>query len=245
LLIIGGPTVALPPEELKTIEQYLDEGGRLLALFNYESIGRPTGLENILSKWGIEIGNQVVVDPAHTTSGSEVYVGAFSKHPVVNPLLNSGLCLFYPRPVSSVSARVQPAGAPHVEVIAETGPRAFLNSKPPGQPQKFPLMVAVEKGAIKGVITERGTTRMVVVGDSLFLANHQLDVLSNRDFASYAANWLLDRTQLLEGLGPRPINEFRLVMTRSQLQQAQWLLLGGMPGAVLLLGSLVWFRRRR
>ena len=45
-------------------------------------------------------------------------------------------------------------------------------------------MVAVEKGAIKDVITERGSTRMVVVGDSLFLANHQIDSAANRDFAA-------------------------------------------------------------
>jgi LPXTG-motif cell wall-anchored protein len=34
-------------------------------------------------------------------------------------------------------------------------------------------------------------------------------------------------------------------MTKSQLQSAQFILLGGMPGAVLLLGGMVWLRRRR
>jgi hypothetical protein len=68
--------------------------------------------------------------------------------------------------------------------------------------------VAVEKGAIKNVITERGTSRIVVVGDSIFLANHQMDSAANRDFAGYAVNWLLDRPHLLEGLGPRPITEY-------------------------------------
>jgi hypothetical protein len=105
-------------------------------------------------------------------------------------------------------------------------------------------MVAVEKGAIKDVITERGSTRMVVVGDSLFLGNLQIESAANRDFAGNALNWLLERTQLLTGLGPRPITEYRIVMTKAQLQQAQWLLLGALPGAVLLLGGLVWLRRR-
>jgi hypothetical protein len=86
---------------------------------------------------------------------------------------------------------------------------------------------------------------MLVVGDSIFLANRQLDSAANRDFAGYAANWLLDRTQLLEGVGPRQVTEYKLIMSRSQLLRVQWLLLGGMPGAVLLVGSLVWLRRRR
>ena len=56
---------------------------------------------------------------------------------------------------------------------------------------------------------------------------------------------LLDRTQLLPGLGPQPMKEYRLIMTKTQLQQAEWILLGGLPGAVLLTGGLVWLRRRR
>jgi len=34
-------------------------------------------------------------------------------------------------------------------------------------------------------------------------------------------------------------------MTQTQLHQAQWVLLAGLPGSVLFLGSLVWLRRRK
>jgi hypothetical protein len=50
---------------------------------------------------------------------------------------------------------------------------------------------------------------------------------------------------LLEGIGPRPVTEFRLMMTRVQQRNARWLLLGALPGAVLVLGGLVWLRRRK
>ena len=71
------------------------------------------------------------------------------------------------------------------------------------------------------------------------------DLLGDRDFVYCASGWLLERTQLLGDLGPRPVQEYRIVMTRQQLQSAQWVLLAGMPGGVLLLGALVWLRRRR
>ena len=103
----------------------------------------------------------------------------------------------------------------------------------------------MEKGAIKDVVTERGTTRMIIVGDSIFLANHYIDSAANRDFATYAVNWLLDRPQLLKDIGARRIADYTLSMTRTQLQSAEWLLLGGMPGLVLVAGSLVWLRRRK
>jgi hypothetical protein len=40
------------------------------------------------------------------------------------------------------------------------------------------------------------------------------------------------------------VSEFKIIMTRSQLKSAYLILLGGMPGAALLIGTLVWLRRR-
>ena len=66
-----------------------------------------------------------------------------------------------------------------------------------------------------------------------------------RDFVGYAVNWLLDRPTLLEGIGPRPVTEFRLIMTRTQQRNVRWLLLGALPGSILMLGGLAWLRRRK
>jgi hypothetical protein len=247
LLVIAGPNDVIPDAELQKIKQYLDQGGRLLALFNFRAVRKDTGLEPILAKWGVDVSHSVLKDPDNTTSGAgtDVIVLNFGsgKHPVVNSLLGSGLHLSLPRTVGHLKFQAEAADAPRVEEIAFSGPRASvaggLARKPP-----FPLMVAVEKGAIKDVIAERGSTRMIVVGDSLFLGNLQIDSAANRDFANNAVNWLLERTHLLAGLGPRPITEYRIVMTKAQLQQAQWVLLGALPGSVLFLGGLVWLRRR-
>ena len=71
-------------------------------------------------------------------------------------------------------------------------------------------------------------------------------VPANYYFAGQAVNWLLDSPQiLLSGLGPRPLKEYKLIMTEAQRRTVQWLLLAALPGAVLFLGGLVWLRRRR
>jgi hypothetical protein len=152
--------------------------------------------------------------------------------------------MILPREIAKSGAHSPAAGAPTVEEIAFSGPKSFINGAANRSRRAFPLMVTVEKGSVKGVINEHGTTRILVIGDSIFFANHQIESASNRDFATLAVNWLLDRPQLVEGIGPRPIAEYRLVMTRSQLQGAEWILLAGMPGSVLLLGGIVWLRRR-
>jgi len=87
--------------------------------------------------------------------------------------------------------------------------------------------------------------RLVVVGDSFFLNNRMIDSAANRDFAVLAINWLLDRTELMTGLGPRAIKEFRLNITQSHMAGLRWILLLGMPGSALLVGLAVWARRRR
>jgi hypothetical protein len=175
----------------------------------------------------------------------DMKVNTFSNHPVVNALQQLPLHLILPRSIGKLRSRAQAADAPVVDELAFSGPKSFADRNPSLGERRFPLMVAVEKGAIKDVVTERGTTRMIVTGDSVFLANHQLDSAANRDFANYAVNWLLDRPQLLKDIGSRRIPRYSISLTRTQLQSAEWLLLGGMPGVVLVVGSLVWLRRRR
>lgn len=245
LLIIGGPTTAVPEVELEKIDQYLSQGGRLFALFNFLALNNnDTGLERLLAKWGVEVTHHIVLDRENTINEQDIIVHSFSSsHPVVNPLLDLRLHMILPRSVGKLRART--VDAPQVDEIAFSGPNAVIRGGKEDQKRVFPLITAVEKGAIKDVVTERGTTRLIVAGDSVFLGNRQIDSAANRDFASFAANWLLDRPQLLQDVGPRPVTEYRLIMTRSQLRAAEWLLLGGMPAAALLVGGLVWLRRRR
>jgi ABC-type uncharacterized transport system involved in gliding motility auxiliary subunit len=244
LLIIAGPRTELSETELQKIDQYLAQGGRLFVLFNYFSIKRPTGLEPVLARWGVNVGSDWVQDP-QTVSGKDAVVSSFSQHPVVNPLVGFGLFLYLPRPISKVNWENPPAGAPQVDELAFSSPASTLAGESGNPPHVYPLMVAVEQKPVAGVANARGTTRILVVGDSFAFGNQSIKSLDNNDFIGYAANWLLDRTTLLKGIGPRPVTEFRLLMTRTQQREVRWLLLGALPGAVLLFGCLVWLARRK
>jgi hypothetical protein len=247
LLIIAGPRGAFPESELQKIGQYLAQGGRLFMLFNYFSVKDPTGLEPIIARWGVNVLADTVQEKSQgsTTSGSDVIITSFSKHPIVNPLTGLALQLILPRPVGALNWKNPPADAPKVDELVLSSPQSTLVGDPATTPRSYPLIVAVEQTAVPGVASTRGTTRMVVVGDSFFLGNRQIESAANRDFAGYAANWLLDRTVLLDGIGPRPVTEFRLTMTEAQQKNVRWLLLGALPGGVLALGWLVWFARRK
>ncbi len=245
LLIIAAPTVELDAAKLQKIDRYLADGGRLLLLLNYASIRQPTGLESIVQRWGVAVAADYVKDPQSTITGQDLKIRRFGSHPVVNPLTQLSLQMILPRPVMRISSANPTANAPQVEELAFAGENSTLAMNKTLPPQSYPLIVAVEQKPTAGAASPRGSTRIIVAGDSVFLGNHYIDGGGNRDFVGYAANWLCNREQLLSGIAPRPVTEFRLLLTQKQNQQLRWLLLGALPGGVLVFGWLVWLVRRK
>lgn len=255
LLIIAGPVDPLLPHELEKIEKYLNQGGRLFLLVNnYPVLVRKSGLEKILGKWGVVIGSNVVSDPDNRIASNDLILREFSDHLIVKPLAESMLYMILARSVSKRENGSSSADAAQVKELVFTGPNGITmsdigtNGIAPNptldRRGKIPVMVAVEKGSIQGITADRGSTRMVVVGESIFLGNETIGKAANQDFANLAVSWLLDRSQLMGGIEPRPIKEYTIMLTQSQMVNVRWILLGGLPGSVLLLGLVVWFRRR-
>ena len=254
LLIIAGPRDAFLPEELDKLDRYLKQGGRLLVLLRSIDSEKPLGLEQLLAGWGVSVGQNFVIDAENSDRTYNMVVNHIGTHAVMKPLYqSSGLYLSMPRSVGKLARTANP-DALQVEVLALTGPKGqVLTEFRPGSPSQSsnnsitnqPLMVAVEKGSLPGVSAARGATRIIVTGDAMFLSNEGIDKLANREFAYHAVNWLLARNELLAALGPRPVREYKLIVTQSQMQTLYWTLLLGMPGGVLLLGGLVWLRRQK
>ncbi len=246
LLIIAAPTTALPDSELQKIDQYLADGGRLLALFNYQSIEHETGLEPILKlHWGINVEADYVKDAQNSITGQDVKIRDFNPKTFVAPLTQVSLQMILPRPITKVDFANPPANSPQVDELALTSETSTLAGDPAAAPRHYPVIASVEQKPVAGVSHPRGNTRIVVAGDSIFLGNYYIEGGANRDFVSYAANWLLDRQQLLAGISPQPVTEFRLLLTRKEGQQLDWLLLAALPGGVLIFGWLIWFVRRK
>ncbi|HEY2329271.1 MAG TPA: GldG family protein, partial [Verrucomicrobiae bacterium] len=240
LLVIAAPAAPFTEMELEKIAKYLEEGGRLFLLFNYSSLKHATGLEPILQRWGVNVRADIVEDPDNTVTHQDVVVRRFSDHPIVNALTDYSLQMVLPRPVQKINIANPPASAPQVAELVFSSPASSLVSDRSEAPQSYSLAAAVEQTPVAGVANPRGNTRIIVAGDSIFLCNRWIEAGANRDFLNGAANWLLDRPQLLEGIGPRPVTEFRLLLTEHQQQQLRWLLLGALPGGVLFFGWLVW-----
>ena len=257
LLIIAGPRNRLPASEVDRIGRYLSQGGRLFVLANWMRAGNgPTGLERLLADWGVVLGDNFVFDPKNARSGSDVVATNFTSHPAVKALAGKSVYLLLPRSVDP-ARNANPGGdTPRVSPLILTSPggQTVSDASPDGVPKPNPLRdrtgvipvaVAAEKGSLQGVSADRSSTRLIVVGESLFLANLAFGSDANLDFTNLAVNWLLDRPENLSGIAPRLIQEYRIALTTSQQTQVRWLLLGLLPGTTMAIGWLVWFRRRR
>jgi hypothetical protein len=246
LLIIAAPTQALTDLELQKIDHYLAQGGRLFVLLDYRTIEHPTGLETILQRWGINVAADYVIDPDNTITGQDIKVQQFNPHsPIVGPLAQLSLHMILPRPVSRVNWVNPPANAPDVQELALSGPNSTLAGDKSAPPQSYSLIASAEQKTVAGVTNPHGNTRIVAAGDSIFLGNYYIQDVANRAFLDSSINWLLDRTALVSGIAPQNITEYRLVMTQKQQHEIRWILLGVLPGIILLLGGLVWFTRRK
>ena len=253
LLVLPGPVTNLNAREKRMVEQYLSsQGGRLLLLLNHRSHG---DLRDLLKRWGVDLGDNTVLDPNNTLGDGSLTLSQYWSHPVVQALQRENLPvrLLLPRTVSELlDGRIEADKKVNPLVITSPQGRAvrnFINRTPDTQPvveienAALSVAVAVEKDTLTGVQTDH-LVRIVVVGDSFFLSNQMIDLDGNRELAWHSVNWLLDRSHLMRGIGPKQITTHRFEFRPSEFRNMAGLLIGFMPAATLLVGLMIWFRRR-
>lgn len=252
-IIIAGPNRRLSRPVQDVIHAYLDRGGR--ALWLIDSLTQ-TGLEGLMEQWGVRLGEGVVIDPERTLSGGDLFVTEYGDHPVSAHL--RGTSVFHgPRPVQPAGmpspGMTDQADKPHVTVLASSSPAGWAERDPDLVPRRYdpamnrvgsvPVAVAVERGPVPGIDVQIRPTRMVVFGDSSFVSNGGLTG-GDEDFFMSALNWLLDREVLMD-IAPRNVQRIKVSLDRRAIRRLMRWTMGVLPGSVLALGVLVWFKRRR
>lgn len=258
VLMIAGPKGRISQDEVERIGRYLNRGGRLLVLLSLVRSGQnDTGLEPLLAAWGVAVGRQFAFDKNNAVVGGGIICTNFSLHPIVKPLRGEAIYVVLARAMDPTTTPAQSADAPRAEPLFATSTNGFTASEiselgvARSNPIRdrhgtIPLAVAVDKGSIRGVGADKSATRIVAVGESLFLANETiLKTSGNLGFANLAINWLLDRPTQLSGIPPRPLREFSITLPKTVLWRLGSILVFVMPGVPLLIGLVVWFKRRR
>ncbi len=251
-LIIAGPTKRFSDADLEMIDDYLGNNGRLLVMLeSYVD----TGLKKVLRKWGVKIGDDIVVDATRTLTGRELFLTEYGDHAITRKLQGVTSIFYMPRsvlPLEKDGAAEGGADKPHVTVLASSSQHGWAETDLEQETMRFDagsdipgpvsVAVAVEKGSAGGIDVQIRPTRLVVFGDADFVSNGALTG-GDLDFFMNALNWLLERKELL-AISAKPIEKVRLLLTRHDLAMLFWLTVVIMPAAVGLAGLLIWWRRR-
>jgi hypothetical protein len=257
LIVIAGPTASFVKPELDALAAWLGRGGRLLVLLDPtlgQAVGSglvPTGLDQWLAGYGVQVGRNIVVDPTNPLPfyGPEtIFVQSYGDQPVVKPLADGNL------PVLLRLARsVGPGNAPGYQVteMLRTSPEGWGENNLAALQQvqqdegdlagPVPLGVAVTGEAAAG----QRATRLVVFGDSDFASNQFLeDQVANAMLLSNALNWLVEREALL-GIPPKKTEQVRLTLTSQEIRTIYLLALVVLPGLAVVGGVATFYRRRK
>jgi len=254
VLVIAGPRRKYSQPEIDLIGEYLStRSGRLVALLDSQA---QSGLEPLLLQWGVRVGEDVVVDPARTVTGRELFLRTYGNHPI--SLAMAGLtCVFTsPRSVEKIdsSAARDTSDVPVAVPLGLTSPSGWAESDVTQRPMAFnpaesdragpiSVAVAVEKGLQSGPDVHVRPSRLVVMGDSAFLANENI-VGGNADLFLSALHWMMDRPELM-AISPRSNKDYQLVLTASQVKTIGWTVLLGLPALAAAVGCLVAWRRSK
>jgi ABC-type uncharacterized transport system involved in gliding motility auxiliary subunit len=261
-LVIAGPRQPFDSAEAKIVKDYLDKNGRVLLLLDPTPLDNPqlkTGLEDLLKDWGINVRNDVVYDPKQGMSGRAQVpvVNSYRSHAVTKDL--TGQTTFFPSARSLETLVGSGSSRTPITLFSTSdqswGETDFASVK--SQTAKFDDKVDT-KGPLDLADVVEGTgdnpARLIVVGNSTFIADSNLRargitqsgqqiMFGNGLLFGNMIHWLAGQETLI-AIPAKTANSSQIVMTTEQGAFVFWSSFLLIPVAILIIGALVWWRRR-
>jgi ABC-type uncharacterized transport system involved in gliding motility auxiliary subunit len=254
LLIIPSPQASLQPEEVEKLRRYMDDrNGRMIALIDP---GRRHGMDDLFFDWGVLAEDSVVIDTGadFRVQGGDLIIRRFAEHPITQLLIDYQITalLGQPRTIRIDPASVNDSRLQVYPLIGTSeqswAERDYRTQNPPTFDEqrdlKGPVSIATVSTRSSG--TEVGITipggRMVVFGNSDFIANNRLQAFGNQTLFINSINWVLDRSNLLN-IPTRKLESYQVVISERDLLHMLYYF-AVVPAAFAGMGFLVFLIRR-
>ncbi|MFP5276211.1 MAG: GldG family protein [Acidobacteriota bacterium] len=254
--VVAGPQHDYPLTEVDAIQKYVQGGGRAMFLLDPPLKGRVTNiaandaLDSMLSGWGITLQKDLVLDlnpiGQITGTGPEIpLVTSYDSQPIVDDL--RGNATGFP-----LSRSLDVHDTPHTTVqalfssssssLADTDLAATEVRVNDPSNRKGPQTLGAAGTYNAGKAGAQG--RFVVIGSSTWITNSFLNFNGNADLAVNAINWLASDEDLIS-IHPKAPDNRPVTMTKAQMALVRITSQFILPLIMIVLGTLVWWRRRR
>ncbi len=257
VLVIAAPDHELSPGELEHIDKYIERGGNLFWLMDP---GPMQGMDELANRLGIRFLDGIVVD-----NNTNLRETLRIQHPAMIPVLD-----YFPHtitrnlqyntlfPISRGIEQVDDSW--QASAIAQSLPQSWSETAQLGGEIAFEAENGDVQGPIKIVMAlqrvltapaenqavnpTKASQRIVIAGDSDFLANSYIGAGANLQLGLNIINWLSGDDDLI-AVEPKNAPD-----TKLQLDDGEILLIGAgfflmLPATLFTAGLIIWFKRRK
>ncbi|MCC7359386.1 MAG: GldG family protein [Anaerolineales bacterium] len=254
-IVIAGPSVPVTPAEVDVIQGYTDRGGALIVLLDSRiqfqgDLTAPEPLADYLAAaWSVQAPNDVIIDFSNGITNQPLFPTDFAYGDSVITSRLQGIKTVFPV-ARGLIIPAEGTALPNLTFtsLVQAAPDAWgetnfdsLNTNPAfdaaDNPPPLNLGVAVENTATKA--------RLVVFGDSDFASNAFADQGANANLLANSVNWATVEETLINLTPKTPTTRTLALSNALTVNVIFFVVVVILPLAVLVLGGVVWFQRRR
>jgi len=264
VVIAAGATRPLLREEHDALRRYLERGGALLVLIDPRA---KTDLVDRVREWGVDVGDDLVVDRKLAMFGRATtpFAGGYDPDHEITKDLRETTLFHVVRSVRSDGD----AEGDFTEIVftsddswAERDLDLFFaegRAEFGGDDLEGPVPIAVVGTPALGRDGSEPTegpedellaggsppdqALLAVFGDSDFASNELIEAYRNRDLFVNSVNWLLGDVEAIS-IRPAISRASRFQLSTEQFMNIRTLSLFVLPEAIAVLGVITWWRRR-
>ncbi len=245
-LVVAGPQTSFTEGEAKLVHDWVEQkNGKLFVMIDPTIV---SGLESQLLTWGISVDADEVIDPESQQPQIAIAQG-YADHPITSPRSGAKLSFTLFPLARSISKKASGSSTGWtLTELATTGAHAWGETSAitgdtvqydEGKDIKGPVTLAL--AGTKG--TGENEARVVVVGNSSYLANGFYRLGSNRDFALNAVSWAShDESKI--SIHPKNRQSNHLFLSNEQKHTMTLFAFNLLPFSLLFAGLLVWQTRK-
>jgi len=242
VVAVVSPKTPFFPQELDSLEKYVENGGKLLLLLDPET---PQSIRDFAARFKIVMGNDMVID----ASGLGQLFGSGPGVPLVQTYDQNhaitkgfGLMTFYPY-TSSVSEMEEKDGW-SITALAKTSAESWAEVDFASGEVSFDANLDTKGPVTVAAVSQKEKATVIVFGDSDFAKNGYFNQQGNGNLFLNTINYLAEEEDLIS-IRPKQPQDRRLTLTQAEVSTIFYLVVIAIPLLLVILGVVIFIRRNR
>ncbi len=246
VVVINAPTGDLSADEADMLIAYLENGGRVVLITNYIASGEMENLLRVTAAMGMTAGEGIVVEgdsSMHVSRYPYYILPDIASHDITQPLIDGRYYVLLPlaQPIVTVEdtgASVTPLLTTSESAYAKAAGLAMETAAKEDGDTDGPFTVAAASTLGEGRMVWLTGAQMMEDGVSAMVSGANSDLFMN------SVSWMCDQVETIS-IRSKSLDETGLTLTQAQSSFWSIVMIGVLPGAVLLLGVVIVIRRKR